>query len=281
VHVKIGNVQVEPLYDGHGVIPAVDFFKRMPPDAWSDHAEYLTEDGNWDFPIGGYLVRSRDRVVLIDTGFGPRTGTIMQGGQLLKSLALLGVTPADVTDVLLTHLHTDHIGWAWHHGQVTFPSATYRCHADDWSYFVGGPGESLLEPAARPAPGYADERIAWIDILHGISDRLELWTTEGTIFDGIDLVMAPGHTPGSTVVVVSSGAERGIIVGDAVHCPAQLTDTEWGVFGDVDPAAAAAARERLVRELEGTPHYIAGPHFPGMRFGRVLMSAGQRRWRIP
>lgn len=278
---RIGNIEVEPLYDGVGAIAAVDFFKRMPAEAWADHAEYLTEDGTWEFPIGGYLVGAGDRLVLIDTGLGPRARSIMHGGQLLKSLALLGVTPDDVTDVLFTHLHTDHIGWAWHHGEATFRSATYRCHADDWNYFVGGPGASELAMDAWPAPGFSDESVAWIDILHGIADRLEMWSTEETLFDGIDLVMAPGHTPGSTLVVLSSGAERGIIVGDAVHCPAQLTNTDWGAFGDVDPRAAAAARERLARELEGTPHYVAGPHFPGLRFGRVIASAGQRRWRIP
>ena len=100
--------------------------------------------------LGGFLVRDErsDRVVLVDAGVGNITAGPFVGGELLRSLAALGVQPEDVTDVLFTHLHFDHVGWATQQGEIVFPNATYRCDERDWSHFVGpDPGATKkLEP---------------------------------------------------------------------------------------------------------------------------------------
>ena len=64
---------------------------------------------------------------------------------------------------------------------------------------------------------------------------METWTSDLAIAPGVDLRAAPGHTPGSTVVVISSGTERAILLGDAVHCPVELLEEEWEFMADVDP----------------------------------------------
>ena len=86
----------------------------------------------------------------------------MAGGHLLESLAGIGVTPDDVTDVLFTHLHFDHIGWATVDGVPTFPKATYRCDVRDWDHFYGTDDDATatLRRDRRPAwrPGTATSR---------------------------------------------------------------------------------------------------------------------------
>lgn len=88
----------------------------------------------------------------------------------------------------------------------------------------------------------------------------------------------PGHTPGHTALVVSDGAERVLLLGDAVHCPVELEQAEWDGLGDVDPELAKRTREALAREIEGDDAPVGAAHFPGLRFGRLLVAEGKRRW---
>lgn len=95
--------------------------------------------GRLEFTLGGFLVRTGDRVILVDTGAGTIDNGQYRGGQLLDSLRACGVTPDDVTDVVFTHPHFDHVGWAAAKGEVVFRNATYRVHEADWAYFVERP----------------------------------------------------------------------------------------------------------------------------------------------
>ena len=69
-----------------------------------------------------------------------------------------------------------------------------------------------------------------------------------------------------------------MLLGDAVHCPVELVDDEWGTIGDVDPELAKRTKETLARELEGTTTHISAAHFPDMQFGRLLAGTGKRQW---
>jgi glyoxylase-like metal-dependent hydrolase (beta-lactamase superfamily II) len=93
-------------------------------------------------------------------------------------------------------------------------------------------------------------------------------------------MVAPGHTPGSTIMVISSGTERALLLGDVVHCPVELLDDEWAGMGDVDPDLAKRTRNALARELEGTDVPAAAAHFPGLQFGKLLAARGKRQWVI-
>ena len=199
-------------------------------------------------------------VLQVDAGVGNLARGPFGGGHLLESLAAHGVAPADVTDVVFTHLHFDHVGWATQQGSVVFPNATYRCDTRDWDHFVVGPDGG----AARK--------------LGPVADRLSTWDGGGPLLPGIDVQAAAGHTPGSTIVVLSSGTDRALLLGDVVHCPVELLDDEWAGMGDVDPELAHRTRVALARELEGKDVPVAAAHFPGMEFGRLLAAEGKRSW---
>ena len=93
-------------------------------------------------------------------------------------------------------------------------------------------------------------------------------------------MVAPGHTPGSTIIVASSGTDRALLLGDVVHCPVELLDDEWAGMGDVDPELAKRTRNALARELEGAEVPVAAAHFPGLQFGKLLIGNGKRQWVI-
>jgi glyoxylase-like metal-dependent hydrolase (beta-lactamase superfamily II) len=162
--------------------------------------------------------------------------------------------------VAFTHMHLDHVGWSTVRGEVTFPRATFRVHADDWAYFMTGP---TADPTLQ-------------DILAPIAERLKTFDEEIELLPGLLARPAPGHTPGSTVFVVSDAGERALLLGDVLHTVGELTDPEWEGMFDVDRAAAGAMR--IADELEASGDVFAPAHFPELAFGRLITADGMRRF---
>jgi glyoxylase-like metal-dependent hydrolase (beta-lactamase superfamily II) len=259
---EIGHLRVDPVSDGAGFFDP-GAFRGTTPEMWANHKQFLTDDGKIELALGGFLIRGAgDRVILVDNGIGPTPpGSRFDGGKLMQSLATYGLKAEDITDMVFSHLHFDHYGWSTQEGVNQFPNATFRCDERDWAHFVG-----------------PDERAT--KALKPIQDRLETWSGSGTLLPGIDVQAAPGHTPGSTILVLSSGTERGMLLGDVVHCPVELVDDEWGGLGDVDPELAKRTKNALALELEGTNTPVSAAHFPGMRWGRLLPAQGKRQWMV-
>jgi glyoxylase-like metal-dependent hydrolase (beta-lactamase superfamily II) len=272
--VRIGEYESLPVLDGEMRVSPTQAYRATTEADWAPHRDLLDAGGMLPLALGGFLVRggAAGRLALIDVGLGHHEmfGS-RPGGKLLESLAGYGVEPADVTDVLFSHLHFDHIGWASDAGGAIFPNAVYRCDQRDWDFWMESPPDSFTGAAARMAPLQRE-------LLEPVRDRFVLWSADGPLLPGVDVLHTPGHTPGSAVVVVSSGTDRALLLGDAVHCPIELIESEWGGLGDVDPDLAKRTRIALAREIEGTDVPVAAAHFPGLQFGRLLSAEGRRRW---
>jgi glyoxylase-like metal-dependent hydrolase (beta-lactamase superfamily II) len=267
---RVGAVTIEGVSDGSLSVPPSFLFNKSDQD-WLQHSQFLDNDGMLPIEFGGFLVRSGERLVLIDTGLGPGS-TSERTGMFMRNLSALGVQPEEVTDVVLTHLHFDHLGWATDGERRLFERATYRCHEADWEFFMGAnPFDDSLAVSSMGGRGSSE-------LLPPILDRLETWSDDGPILPSIDVRSAPGHTPGSTVVIISSGTDRAMLLGDVVHCPAELLSDDWEMIGDVDRQLAQRTREALAKELEGSDIPAAASHFPGLKFGRLLTAHGRRQW---
>ncbi|MGH3248754.1 MAG: MBL fold metallo-hydrolase [Trebonia sp.] len=280
--IGIGRLTVTSVIDGFGETNAAEFWSAVAdvtgfderaarprgewrgfkPLDWVARPESADARGKIRMEVGGYLIRGwDDRVVLVDAGIGPVAKRVLAGGALLTSLLSAGVRPEDVTDLVFSHLHEDHIGWAWQQDRLTFPRATVWAHQKDWDFFVTAGGGQRQAPQLRP-----------------LEPRLELWDSDFTLLPGLDLVHAPGHTPGSAIAAISSGTSRAMLLGDTVHCPAELLDEEWAGLGDMDPDLADRTRRALARELEDGETLIGAAHFPGLRFGRLVTGHGKSSW---
>ena len=276
---RVGDLEVVPVFDGYSREDPTRFYVTHVDAAyerghrredWEEFADLLDGDGQLEHGVGGFLIRTGDHLVLVDCGVGPnRIGPygpfdrVIEGGELPARLAELCVDAAEITDVVLTHLHPDHYGWATADDASLFRNATFRCHTLDWEYFVEQPGASIS---------------AFFASLLSLRERLECWDVDGPLLPGIDTQHAPGHTPGSTILVLSSGDARAVLLGDVVHCPVELVEAEWASLGDVDRDLALRTKEALAKELEGSGVPVTGAHFPGMRFGRLLPGETRRRW---
>jgi glyoxylase-like metal-dependent hydrolase (beta-lactamase superfamily II) len=266
---RIGPMTVHPIYDCIAVLAPAYFTK---PDGsatnWSDHGHDLDADGLIRVPVGCFLVRHGDRLILFDTGVSDLgVGNDMFEGspQLMNGLAALGVAPADIDTVIVSHLHVDHIGWLSSNGAPTFPNASVRAGGADWQRF-----------AIDAKPGPRSNRI------RAVESQFEPISSEGAaIAPGIDVIATPGHTPGHISTVLSHGTERLIILGDALHCPAQLTEIEWEFVADVDKPLARQTRAALIREAEQPGTTLLPCHFPGIQAARLIpASAGNRSWQL-
>jgi glyoxylase-like metal-dependent hydrolase (beta-lactamase superfamily II) len=257
--VQLGELDITPLSDGYFKMPSTYFGV----DDWGVHKELAGEDGMLEVPIGCFVIRGGGLTVLIDAGLGPvdLPGTA-HGGDLPGELARAGVKPEDVDLIVLTHLHLDHIGWTIQNGEIQFPNATIRFGEQDLGQFVH---------TETPDPMSAPTINAFME--HG---KVEPITSDGEIAPGISTIHAPGHTLGHRCVVLSSGDERVLLLGDAVTCPVQLEESDWGAMSDVDPAMSKRTREALFKELEASGDVAVGAHFPGLQFGRVLKGEGKR-----
>ena len=260
---RVGDLEIVPVHDGTGREPARESLSRPGvDDPWACHQDLLADNGDLVLPLGGFLLRTADRTVLVDAGAGRIDNAKYHGGGFLDGLLAEGVTPDDITDVVFTHLHFDHVGWATQQGRIVFPNATYRAHSADLHHFLTGPDAN---------PGAVRK-------LAPLAGRWEPFHTDTAVAPGLFARHTPGHTPGSTVYVVDGGGERAVLLGDVVHSVVELTEPDWEAVFDVDPAAAKAVRARLADELADSGDPVVGAHFPELRFGRLVTVAGARRF---
>ncbi|MGI3786642.1 MAG: MBL fold metallo-hydrolase [Janthinobacterium lividum] len=271
---RIGGITVSPLIDGEIADLPTAYYTNVTEEDWQPYAHLLDEcTGGLTETVGGFLVRSGDRLVVVDTGSGPQPTFPFVGGALRSALAAEGVRPSDVTDVVFTHLHVDHIGWATVGGKPFFPNATYRVDRRDWDHFMD-PGYTMpdWEPmVSEPSRDQASVRLA------PVADRMEFFEGDSEIFAGLRSVEASGHTPGSTVLEIESDGERGLLIGDLVHAlPELLSDKEWDFFAHVDGRAALESIDRIVRRLVDERLPFAGSHFTGLPWLRLDTDNGHR-----
>jgi glyoxylase-like metal-dependent hydrolase (beta-lactamase superfamily II) len=263
---RVGHLDVTAVSDGE-FLAAPDYFG--PRTSFAGHEDLLDADGVMRLPIGCFVVRgvAGGRTVLVDAGLGNVQNDWLRGGQLLDALTGAGVGLDEIDDVVCSHLHLDHCGWLVDEvdGSAVFPNAQVWAGAGDWRLFVDERGGFMREHVWQGLRTLAE------------AGRVSLIDGDATVAPGISTMAAPGHTPGHVVIVLSSGQERALLLGDAISCPVQLDETDWSAMSDVDPAMARRTRERLWKELEGDHTVGAGAHFPELRFGRVLAGAG-RRW---
>ncbi|GAA1393605.1 MBL fold metallo-hydrolase [Pseudonocardia kongjuensis] len=271
--VDVGDIRITYLPDGDAVVSAEAVFPTGNAELWEAHRELFDADGLLMLTIGGFLVETGGEKIVVDLGFGDMTvpfepvGGEFRGGRLLSSLRAAGVEPAEIDTVFYTHLHLDHVGWTAQDGKLTFPNARHLVGDGEFEFWQGVTDERLMVVGPHPVAVQAPLR-----------DRVESVADGQALARGVNVLASPGHTPGHCSLVVSSGVERAIILGDVVHCPLQLGDDDLRIIFDVDPDTAARTRDRIAAELEGTPSTIgADAHFSGSAFGRVVRGTG-RRW---
>jgi len=223
----------------------------------------------------GFLVNTGKQRILVDVGAGTWWGGGALG-RLAGSLRSAGYTPEEVNIVLVTHLHSDHVGGlTTQDGKRVFPNAeVYVAKADS---------EFWLSPdIAAKAPTDAQPFFQNAQAIAAPYIKAGKWHTFSgpePIVDGMELVPLPGHTPGHTGYEFSSKGNKILFWGDIVHAlRVQLKQPEVTAMFDIDQTAAAATRQQLLLKLAREDVLIAGPHMNFPALGRLRKEGNEYSW---
>jgi glyoxylase-like metal-dependent hydrolase (beta-lactamase superfamily II) len=276
---RVGGITIEPLIDGEVSSDAGDLYVDKTLADWKSegHDRFLDScTHSYANTIGGFLVRSGERVVVVDTGIGSKPIYPFLGGGFRSSLLATGVRPEDVTDVIFTHLHLDHIGWATQNGCAFFPNGTYRVDRRDWDYFTADdyPMPEWERMLSDPKTDSARNRLAPIE------NQLEFFEGEEALLPGIRALEASGHTPGSTVLLIESSSDAGLLLGDLVHSEAELCCDDWDFINHVDHDRAMAAVANIRSLILDRSLPFAAAHFTGLRWGRLNRDNGRTDYHV-
>lgn len=291
---RIGSVEVWRVLESVTAFTTIErFFPGIDPDLLARERAALEPHGlrrdpetgaDWILlPVQAFLLRTPDSLILVDACVG-NDKTLpnldfwehQRGGRFMAALAAAGATPADVTHVMCTHLHVDHVGWTttledgrW---VPTFPSAKVLATQADLDH-----ARAQAEQRPDKTPGFI-----WRETLQPLLDaeRFSVVAPDQELDRWVRLKPTPGHTPGHVSVEIAaptgsvppSVAAGGAITGDLIHSPLQIAAPAMSPSVDHDPVLAARTRQAFLEEVAASGQLVLASHFP-------LPSAGYVRWR--
>ncbi|WP_405902712.1 MBL fold metallo-hydrolase [Streptomyces sp. NBC_00656] len=272
---RIGATEIIALHDGEGPFfsPRAEAFPEASAAQWAEADRYdpgaVDAEGRWRLRFRAYAIRGDNGVTVVDAGIGPADSPAASWapvpGVLPESLVAAGIDPADVDTVVLTHLHTDHVGWA----VVTEAAVTSASGTADG---VPSPGSAAGRRPYFPNAEYLLQR-AEFEAIDALNPQLRQTLTDPLaaagrlrLLDGDTQMRAgravatPGHTPGHQSVLVADGRERVLVTGDLLVHALQLIHPELAYAHEIDPEAARQSRERMLRRGTATTLHVATPH---------------------
>lgn len=266
-HLPCGDILLTALNDGT-FGKGVDFFDYVtgtPKDQLvaMHHTAYRAVPPL--IAVNAFVLHMADRLVMIDSGCGLNFGPEL--GLLAGNLATVGISPDDIDTILMTHLHPDHVGGLTDGaGRAIFPNAELVVHADEQTYWSDP--RVLTSASDEQAKQWIQLTLATLAAYRG---RTRLITT-GEVLPGITAVPEPGHTPGHTGWLITSGTETVLIWGDIVHLQGiQFMYPEAGMSSvDVDATQAIITRRRVMDMAAADHLRVAGMHLDFAGFGHVV-----------
>ena len=273
---RVGEIDALVVSDGVLSLPSAMLAHNADPAmraAWLDEM-FLPPDA-FDWALNAVVVRSGDRTILIDAGMGVEFPDLPRSGRLVQRLEAAGIDLPSVTDVVLTHMHMDHVGGLLVDGVKSRLRPDLRVHlAAAEAEFWESPDFSRV---AMP-PGFPDAlRRTASRFLNEYRGRLRTFETEYEVAPGVVVRRTGGHTPGHSVVRLASGGERLTFAGDAVFAVG-FDHPEWFNGFEHDPEEAARVRIRLLRELAETGGLLVATHLPFPSVGHVAIDGDAFRW---
>ena len=274
---KVGDIDVLVVSDGvlplptqmlgHNVSAAerAPWFKEMylPPDAL-------------DWALNVMVVRSGDRNILIDAGLGMDPDlNLPRAGQLIRRLGASGINLGEITDVVITHLHMDHIGGLLVDGvkEQLHPELRIHVAAAEVDFWKAPDFSRTNMP-----PGFPDAlRATATHFLAEYGSYVRTFDEVHEIAPGVTAHRTGGHTPGHSVVRLNSNGDALTFAGDAIFAVG-FEQPNWHNGFEHDPEGAAQVRITLLNELAGTGEMLVATHLPFPSVGRVSADGDVFRW---
>lgn len=271
---QIGGMEITTLSDGYLTQPADFIFAPMPQDELAtflaargmDRAAPLTP------PCNLTLMRHDDRLILFDAGSG--TGFMDTVGTLPDALAALGVDPGEITHVVFTHGHADHLwGVLDDFDEPLFANAEHLMGRVEYDYWADPETAATIAADRVPMAAGAKRRL---DL---VGERFTLFEDSSEILPGVIARASYGHTAGHMSFVLADGGRAAMVVGDAIlNDHTAFAHPDWHIGADADRAMAATARAGLLDQLATDAMIMIGFHLPSGGAGHVERHEGAYRF---
>ena len=262
--IALGSASLTTVSDGSLMLPGSFIFEPMPQDQLDDVlSEFGVSKDRLTPECNLALYRDGENTVLFDVGSGP--DFMPSAGTIVDSLDALGLAPEDITHVVFTHAHPDHIwGLLDEFDDPLFYDATYMMGRQEWDYWWNPETVSTIGEARAAFAVGAKRR------MEAIEDSVVLFDDGSEILPGIAAVSSPGHTPGHMGFEIRNGSNAALVVGDAIgnhHVAFQRPSWESG--SDQDAALAVKTRQMLFDRLTSEDLTLVGFHLPDGGMGKV------------
>lgn len=273
---KVGELECLVVSDGVLNAPPIPLFAANAPKQEAENAlrDYFLPTNLVTIHVNALVVKSGNKVVLIDTGSGAYLGAT--AGRLLANLRRAGIAPEAVTDVVFTHAHVDHAGGTVDaSGKILYPNAHFHISQAEWETWTAK-NVNLGNTKADDATRKFFIETAQKNLLP-IKDRLTVFKPGAEVVTGVSSVAASGHTPGHTAYLVASGSESVLHAGDfAHHFAFQVAHPEWFTQVDFDSQQAVATRKKLLDRVAIDKTLIVGSHMPFPGIGHIRARNARR-----
>jgi glyoxylase-like metal-dependent hydrolase (beta-lactamase superfamily II) len=218
------------------------------------------------FEFNPVLLKIGSERVLLDTGSGPGAPTL---GRMLDNLRASGVKPEEVTAVIITHAHGDHIaGVQGADGGLTFPRARYFIAKNEHAFWTSPSPD--LSKSGLPEERRKGMAAAAAKSLAAIDGKLEKIAPGDKTLPGIEVIDTNGHTPGHISLLVRDGAEQLLVAADLMHHHViMFARPDWTVAFDTAPRQAAATRKKLFDRIAAERLRVLGYHVPWPGLGYI------------
>lgn len=261
--IEIGAMRIEMISDGNLVLPR-DFILGPMPDAGAEAilAQSGVPEGPLTPPCNLTLLRHEDRVILFDVGSGPDFQP--SAGLLPETLDAMGLYPEDITHLVITHGHPDHIwGLLDDFDEPFLPEARILMGRADFDYWLDPNTVDTIDSARQSFAVGAQRRLS------AVADLVGFFEDGDEILPGVAARATIGHTPGHMSFELRDGSESLMVIGDAIgNHHVAFARPDWHSGSDQDPETAARTRVLLMDQLAEAQMRIAGFHLPG-GLGRV------------
>ncbi len=273
---QIGEIDVMVISDGVLSLPGAMLGHNVDPGvraAWLDD-KFLPDVLDWALNV--VVVRSGGRTILVDAGLGADPDlNLPRAGRLVQRLEAAGVDLASVTDVVLTHLHMDHVGG------LLVDGVRERMRPDLQVHLAAAEAEFWAAPdfsRVNMPPGFPDAlRKTAKRFLSEYDRQLRPFDVDYEVAPGVLVHRTGGHTPGHSVVRLSSGGERLTFAGDAVF-QVGFEHPDWFNGFEHDPEEAARVRVDLLRELAANRESLVATHLSFPSVCHVAVDGDVFRW---
>jgi glyoxylase-like metal-dependent hydrolase (beta-lactamase superfamily II) len=260
---QIGDLEVTTLLDGYFLLEQ-QYLTGLSPDELTDglNTARLDPAAALPLPIAVHLIRRGSNLILLDAGAGTSLGDT--AGKFTQMLAAVGVAPSDINQILISHMHPDHIGGMLQDNAVTFPNASVRIATAELEFWTN-------QENAASAP---EALSSWFSLAGAVTaayqDRIETFAGEADLGNGLSAMPTPGHTVGHTAYRVDAGKEQLLLWGDSTSLASlQFSHPDSGIAFDTDSAVAAVTRRRVLDMAVRDNLLVAATHLPFPGFGYV------------